>query len=1064
MLVFESVQTAGIAQLSYLVGDTSSGTAAVVDPRPNVDIYLELARKHGVSITHVFETHIHADFMSGARALSERTGSARIYASGEGDAEYDFDLKTIQGGDSFSFGSVTLTAHHTPGHTPEHLAYELAEKGSENRPWGVLTGDSLFVGSAGRPDLLGEDETEELTEQLFHTLRDYYLKLEDGVMIYPCHGAGSACGADIGDRPMSSIGYERRTNPFLQYEDFDEFKQFVNDGAPPVPQHYPILKKVNARGPEWTGAHPVIPGLPPEEFQEAAEKGTAQLVDTRQMLAFGGGHIPKAINIGDRPELSVWAGDMLDYDKPILLVVEDETQLDWIGWHFAYVGLTDFAGYLVGGMKAWDNAGLPLERIPQVSVLELRKRQDEFQILDVRSPDEWDQGHLSGAHHHFIGEMRHGVNGVAGLDRKKPVATFCGSGYRASIAASLMQRDGYASVHNVPGSMLAWKSAGFEVKESDGEKSTADAERNTHDDRSSAAESWDWREATFGKLATGLAGGLIFGFLLQKGGVAKFDILVGVLLLENFVVVQVMLSAIIVGMVGVYVLERAGVLEYQIKKTSYGANIIGGLIFGVGFGLLAYCPGTNAAALGQGNLDALVGVAGMLLGSYVYALSSKFGAEKVSDWGQRGKLILPDVVGLSRGWFIVIAIPVLPGTPTEKEAAICFVQPAAGPPPKAGKRQENSKAARKELAALAGHWSRVEFNAVGGGWRAAEYLLHGGKSRKLGANKPYPLQVKGSTFLFAGTKAGKATVRIDPTKNPKTIDLTDAKGRTWLGIYRLQRDELIINLGLRKKRPAKIQRAGTFGQANVVYERTRKTSLPIPAENEVRGKTRSKDVIGKVFNKTVSRHDLRKEYPVLHEVRRLFLQPVMQRYRTAHRREVQLTESEIARAIRYHEQLARRQGGSVAAAWQRSLKLQQRDAQRSLSEINRKLAQKDLGAEERKAAIKHKRRLELLLKQPGRGFVEIYYPGLKFQRHLHRTYGGGRILFQQFGPEAFDAMHRWLREREKAGDFSIADPKLRALLYQYWTDTKMHGAFLSTPKDKADPVRLRFPWEQDREK
>lgn len=462
-MIFESVQTAGISQLSYLVGDEGSQTAAVIDPRPEIEIYLELSRKFGVTITHIFETHIHADFMSGACELKQRLGSAQIYASGEGNATYDFPVQKIHDQDRFEFGSLLLTARHTPGHTPEHVSYELAEKDRAEDPWSVLTGDSLFVSSAGRPDLLGEEETEELTKQLFHTLRDYYLKLDDGVIIYPCHGAGSACGADIGERPMSTIGYERRTNDFLQYDDFEKFKLFVKEGAPPVPHHYPILKKINAKGPEPIGTAPTVPGLPPEQFQKAIALGESQLVDTRQMLAFGGGHIPGALNIGDRPELSVWAGDMLSFEKPILLVVEDETQLDQIAWHFAYVGLTNFAGYLAGGMKAWDNQGLPLASMPQVSVQQLAKNQDEFQLLDVRSQSEYEKGRINGAKHKFVAEMRSGIEGDLGLDPNKPVAVYCGSGYRASIAASLMKRDGFKDVCNVPGSMLAWKHAGFKV-------------------------------------------------------------------------------------------------------------------------------------------------------------------------------------------------------------------------------------------------------------------------------------------------------------------------------------------------------------------------------------------------------------------------------------------------------------------------------------------------------------------------------------------------------------------------------------------------------------------------
>ncbi|WDQ17192.1 MBL fold metallo-hydrolase [Rhodopirellula sp. P2] len=463
-MIFETIQTEGISQLSYLIGDDSTGTAAVIDPQPNVESYLRLSRQHGVAITHIFETHIHADFMSGACELQSRLGNAKIFASGEGDASYEFDVQQIKGGDSFGFGSTTLTARHTPGHTPEHLSYELADSDSPNEPWGVLSGDSLFVGSAGRPDLLGAEETEELTKQLFSTLRDYYLNLADHVIVYPCHGAGSACGADIGERPMTTIGQERKNNAFLQHENFEEFEKFVSDGAPPVPHHYPILKKINAKGPQLIGRAPVVPGLPPTEFQEAIQSGAAQLVDTRQMLAFGGGHIAGAMNLGDRPELSVWAGDMLDYDRPILLVVEDETRLDWVTWHFAIVGLHRFAGYLVGGMKAWNNAGLPLSMTPQLTVHDLHQHQSDFQILDVRAPSEYQSNRISGAKHCYVAEMRSGVNGELDLSRDDPVAVYCGSGYRASIAASVLERNGFQRVHNVPGSMSAWKNAGYSIE------------------------------------------------------------------------------------------------------------------------------------------------------------------------------------------------------------------------------------------------------------------------------------------------------------------------------------------------------------------------------------------------------------------------------------------------------------------------------------------------------------------------------------------------------------------------------------------------------------------------
>src|SRR5438270_13248165 len=286
-LVFKTIQTEGIAELSYLVGDDDEGIAAVFDPRPDCDIYISMAREVGVAITHIFETHIHADLVSGSRELCARLDSAKIYASHEGGAKYEFDVEKLNDGDRFIFGEVLVTARHTPGHTPEHLSYLLADVDHPDEPWGILTGDSLFVSSAGRPDLLGEKHTKQLAEQQFHTLRDFYLKMPDHVMIYPNHGAGSPCGADIGARLTSTIGYERRHNKFLQFDDLKKFTDYALGTAPPVPTYYPRMKKVNEEGPEVLGSLPRAPGLPPKAFKEAVEKKTGQVVDVRRLLAYG---------------------------------------------------------------------------------------------------------------------------------------------------------------------------------------------------------------------------------------------------------------------------------------------------------------------------------------------------------------------------------------------------------------------------------------------------------------------------------------------------------------------------------------------------------------------------------------------------------------------------------------------------------------------------------------------------------------------------------------------------------------------------------------------------------
>lgn len=466
-LIFERIQTEGIAELSYLLGDDSAGVAAVFDPTPDVDKYVTLAREKKLSITHIFETHIHADLVSGALELCARVGSAKVYCSHEGGARYGFDHEKLMAGDQFTFGKSIITVRHTPGHTPEHVSYEVAEKNHPDTPWGVLTGDSLFVSSAGRPDLLGSSETAELTKKLFETLRGYYLALPNSVIIHPGHAHGSPCGADIGDRLESTIGYERKFNCYLQFTDFEKFKEHTLGSAPPVPKYYPLMKKLNAKGPEVLGNLPQVPGLPAKTFREAVEKKAGVLVDTRQMLAFGGGHIKGAISIGATPMLSIWAGWLLDPNEPILLVLDSDSKVDEVVTYFLRTGYTKFAGYLVGGMTAWDNAGLPLDDVGQMTVHEVKDAGAALQIVDVRAPSEWEGGHIPGAVHMFLPEL---CKLSAALDKAKPVAVYCDSGYRASIGTSILKQEGFGCVCNIPGSWQAWNKAGFPIEGGGGEE------------------------------------------------------------------------------------------------------------------------------------------------------------------------------------------------------------------------------------------------------------------------------------------------------------------------------------------------------------------------------------------------------------------------------------------------------------------------------------------------------------------------------------------------------------------------------------------------------------------
>jgi len=472
-MVVETVFTDGIAQMSYLVGDRATGRAAVIDPTRDVERYVELARQHKLTITHVLETHIHADFVSGTRELCDRTGTAKPYLSVEGGAEYGFKVEPLKDGDRIDLGRVILTAKHTPGHTPEHLSFLAAENTRPDRPFAVFSGDCLFADSVGRPDLLGDDQTGGLAKQLFRSVCDFYLKLDDDVRVHPGHGAGSPCGANISDRLVTTIGYEREHNPALQFEDEAKFVEYVLFTAPPEPRYYKRLKKVNAKGPAVLGRVPTAVPLTADQFERAVKDGKAQLVDNRQMLGFGGGHVPGALNIGPRGELSIWAGWMLDAEKPTFLVLRDEKELDAVQRQLLRVGYDAFGGYLLGGMEAWDNKGLPLDRVGQMTVRELddRRKAGGLQVLDVRTPNEWQAGHVPGAVYVFLPELE---QKLGKLDKAKPVAVYCDSGYRASLAASILLRHGFKDVFNVVGSWKAWSAQKLPVETPKGRKKASE--------------------------------------------------------------------------------------------------------------------------------------------------------------------------------------------------------------------------------------------------------------------------------------------------------------------------------------------------------------------------------------------------------------------------------------------------------------------------------------------------------------------------------------------------------------------------------------------------------------
>jgi len=471
-MLFERFTDDDLSHYSYAVGCEREGTLAIVDPRRDVDAYLDFADEEGMEIACVLETHVHADYASGARELAEATGAeVAVSAYDEGETyQVAFPHRDLREGDAIELGSVRIEALHTPGHTPEHLSF-LVFDGSRSKtvPMLALTGDFLFVGSLGRPDLLGEEAKPGLAERLFASVREKLAGLPDGLEVHPGHGAGSMCGSGISGRPRSTLGFERIANPYLDPAlSRDEFVEKILGSAPPFPPYYRRMKRLNADGPPSLGELPGLDPLPVDRFRELVDGGRAVVVDLRDQHAFGGAHVPGAFGIGAGGKLSTWAAWVVPYGRPILLVAEHEEQAEGAVRSLVRVGLDEVVGYLDGGIAAWREEGLPLDEIPQVGPRELAARRaegEEVVVLDVRSDDEWAAGHVEGAVHVMGGRLAE-EDGDAELDGRlrdgeTPVAVVCGSGYRSTVAASVLARRGFDDVWNVTGGMTAWKAAGL---------------------------------------------------------------------------------------------------------------------------------------------------------------------------------------------------------------------------------------------------------------------------------------------------------------------------------------------------------------------------------------------------------------------------------------------------------------------------------------------------------------------------------------------------------------------------------------------------------------------------
>lgn len=455
----------GLAIYSYLVGDEKTKEAAVIDPTRDIDEYLEIARREGLHLKHVFETHVHADFVSGSRELKARLGDElQVHVSGLGGKEWTppYADHVVSDGESVQIGSVRIEAVHTPGHTPEHVSWALFdETRAKDVPWLIFTGDFLFVGDVGRPDLLGKEAQQELAHQLYGSVFSRLKPLPDFTEVFPAHGAGSLCGKALGSRGASTVGFERRFNPALVEKPEEEWTADLLQDMPLAPPYFRRMKKVNAEGPAVLG--PELPGQQPHSPQSVRDRVCEKclILDVRSKESFAAAHIPGAINIPFGPNLPTWAGWVLPYDTPILVVLDHPSHMKEVTTHLIRVGFDDVRGYLEGGMDAWETAGFELESTATLSVQGLKQKLadgEKLTVLDVRTEQEWKAGHIDGAIHIHGGVLQSNYERVP---RQKPVAVVCGSGYRASIAASFLQREGYEAVHNVIGGMTAWKAAGF---------------------------------------------------------------------------------------------------------------------------------------------------------------------------------------------------------------------------------------------------------------------------------------------------------------------------------------------------------------------------------------------------------------------------------------------------------------------------------------------------------------------------------------------------------------------------------------------------------------------------
>jgi hydroxyacylglutathione hydrolase len=444
----ERFEVAGLAQYSYVISD--GGEAVVIDPMRDIERYVAYAEREKLLVTAVVETHIHADFAAGSMALVQATG-AELALSGYDSMEryvYSMRHRRLRDGDTVKVGSVRLQALFTPGHTPEHLSYLL--RGSDGELEAMFSGDFLFAGALGRPDLLGEEAKVELAKELYKSVTKRIAGLPDGLAVYPGHGAGSLCGAGLSDRVETTLGYERETNAYFGYGEM-EFVEKILASVPPMPTYYPRMKALNAKG------SPVLLELPGGLALSVAEVEAMQadvtLLDARGVDAFAAGHAKGAISLGLEGNLSMWAGWLLEAEKPIVLLGDGGTE-EAVRLALVRVGLDGIVGRLEGGMRAWRDEGMVMETVRSMTAAEVAEESGEVLVVDVRNDSEMGRGAIAGSQHVALGDL---PARLGEIKRGRPVVTVCESGYRASTAASLLQAAGFEDVRTMQGGMGAWR-------------------------------------------------------------------------------------------------------------------------------------------------------------------------------------------------------------------------------------------------------------------------------------------------------------------------------------------------------------------------------------------------------------------------------------------------------------------------------------------------------------------------------------------------------------------------------------------------------------------------------